>query len=387
MAGFLYPVRQSQHWALDLIAQKIGLSYETALEHEDSSNYGFKPALEEYASKAVKRLEPASFRRWWLPLLVVAFSLTLLPVSPFRSSPRLIGVPDSLNPFANETTVPNEQTTPPNEPESQATEVQPPNTQPDTPSAETGSPQTLDDASGTSGEGLSDISQNVADKEALSRFLENLREREIPNEPATDAPTPNTPQPNNANGQPNEEGTTQTQDASQSENASAEQGGQQENAGESTGEQNAQSATENAQGENPEGSDSSDQAGNNNEAQANEQGLNSSGEKPDSDGPSQNSPNQSADEGSDGSGNMPSASSQSQGLNGEGQRQEPEFLEGSLSRGDSNLAGTVRLPGSSEQEAGNFGVTPSGFQRAEEQAVTEGRIPIEYQEIVKNYFR
>jgi hypothetical protein len=68
-------------------------------------------------------------------------------------------------------------------------------------------------------------------------------------------------------------------------------------------------------------------------------------------------------------------------------QQDPEFLPGRVQGGANNIAGTVRLPGETSQTVFPQGSAPSSFSRAEEEALTEGRIPLEYQEIIRNYFQ
>ena len=102
--GFLFPVGKAHSWALDLIAKDTGLSYQTALEQQDKvqeSAYNLLEPLNQHAHKMIRRLSEPSLRRWWLPLLVLAFGLTLLPVSPFSSSPRALGLPSNLNPLGS----------------------------------------------------------------------------------------------------------------------------------------------------------------------------------------------------------------------------------------------------------------------------------------------
>jgi hypothetical protein len=63
-----------------------------------------------------------------------------------------------------------------------------------------------------------------------------------------------------------------------------------------------------------------------------------------------------------------------------------EFLPGRLGRGPQNTGGAVRLPGSDRVEI-PLGSAPGSFGSAVEKAVTEGDIPVDYQEIIRNYFR
>ena len=386
LIGLFYPVKGSIAWAQKHISKTIGQSYQTSLEYAGQLPYDLDDALFKYTKRALNKLEPPHFKRWWLPLMVVSLGLTLLPYSPFRSLPRTVGIPGiDGTPFSETPT--QEQTITESTPESpEANQEQSPN---QLESQETGRPQTLDDAPGSNSQSLSDLAENVADEEALSRFLDNMREQEIANQPERpDEPPPTTPEPNSAQGNPNEEGDTEGNQNSQNGQTNEQESAEQDQGqGEQTQSGEEASPGETDEGQNPEASDSSSQANDSNEPQSEDQGVASSGEQPDSQGPTQNSPNEAEEEGADGSGINSSASRESLGLNNEEPLAEPEFLQGQISQGESNLAGTVRLPGSTNQEPGSFGPTAEGFQRAEEQAVTEGRIPIEYQEIIKNYFR
>jgi len=66
--------------------------------------------------------------------------------------------------------------------------------------------------------------------------------------------------------------------------------------------------------------------------------------------------------------------------------QAPELLEGQIRSDETTIAGEVRLPGSDQIDVPD-GASTQEFDRAVERAIAEGRIPVEYQEILKNYFR
>lgn len=70
----------------------------------------------------------------------------------------------------------------------------------------------------------------------------------------------------------------------------------------------------------------------------------------------------------------------------EGQTAPPEFLEGVLRNGPDNPGGAIRLPGSGDVTL-PAGSSVEGYRRAAEQAVTEGNVPLEYQEVIRRYFR
>lgn len=384
--GLFYPSKNNLNWALKHIEKSTGLSYQTALEHPSALPYGLDTALNSYAKRSLSRLEAANFRRWWLPLMVISFGLTLLPYTPFRSSPRSVGLPGLENNFLTGTNA--EKQNPAETLERQA-EQDPQQASPNqVNSQETSRPQTLDDALGSNGQGLNDLAENVADEKALSRFLENLRERELAEENQTTPPAPQrATEPSSRQGQAGQEGDADSQQQAQSAEEQANSEGQpQEGEGNSSENGRDGEQTSSSTEPTPENSDSSSEASSSSENQAQDQGASSSGEQAADDGSSQ-SQLDGSDEGNDGSGIGSSTARESLGLNSELNRDDPEFLQGQLQQGASNLAGTVRLPGASDQEIASFGPAAEGFQRAEEQAVTEGRIPIEYQEIIKNYFR
>jgi hypothetical protein len=69
-----------------------------------------------------------------------------------------------------------------------------------------------------------------------------------------------------------------------------------------------------------------------------------------------------------------------------GDASDPEQLESNLQEGVINVGGQVRLPGDDEVSLPP-GSAPEVFERGIEQALSEGRIPVEYQEILRSYFR
>lgn len=69
-----------------------------------------------------------------------------------------------------------------------------------------------------------------------------------------------------------------------------------------------------------------------------------------------------------------------------GQAGAPELLPGVLQDGPENPAGTVRLPGDTEVYLPP-GRAPTEYQAAAEEALTEGDLPLAYQEVIRRYFR
>ncbi len=63
-----------------------------------------------------------------------------------------------------------------------------------------------------------------------------------------------------------------------------------------------------------------------------------------------------------------------------------EALPGILGPGPETVGGRVRLPGR-DSDVAPTAVSAERFERAVEQAVTDGSVPVPYQEIIRNYFR
>ncbi len=387
LIGLFFPIKKSLDWSQKYIAKSIGLSYQTALENNEDLPYGFQESLASYIKKVLVRLEPPKFRRWWLPILVVSFGLVLLPVSPFRATPRALGLPFGETLTPEEARQQQERTE--QAQETRTEEEQDPDgaDAKEVVSQETNNPQTLEDTAGASGQSLTDLSENVADEEALSRFLDNLSEREIPPEQENQLENQPNIQPSSADGS-QEDATPQAEGAENSQSSSNSSEGSNEDQPSNTGEEQAEQSPSQGEGQGEdEGSDSSAETGDSDETQSDQEGASSTGEQADTNGPTENSSDESVDQGSDGAGENASISQASTGIEEDAPTDDPEFLQGELSQGESNLAGTVRLPGASQESFDPSQLSATDFQRAQEQAVTEGRIPIEYQEIIRNYFR
>ncbi len=70
----------------------------------------------------------------------------------------------------------------------------------------------------------------------------------------------------------------------------------------------------------------------------------------------------------------------------DGEGTEPDLLPGVLQFGPENPAGVVRLPGE-EEVALPPGRSPADYRSAAEEALTEGDLPLAYQEVIRRYFR
>lgn len=385
LAGLAYPVRGLASWALSWISQRAGLSYQTALELDQNDPYGFNEAIRKRALMTTNRLEPPQSPRWWLPLTALAFGLALLPFTPFRDSNRFAGVnvPSGLqgSPAATsdafETETPEPETA--SQPES-AADI------PDTPSAGEDDPSTERDFDETTAEAPPEgVSSDSSEEEALSRFTENLSEREPPEQtnPFDSVPPETETQTSDEVG----EGEPNTQAPSEGESQEqAQQGQGEQQAGEQEGSQEAgeQDASEGGQEETP----STDaQAEGEQQGEQESQGGQDSTASEASEQGAQEEQAGLEEGGNDAAGQGATAADASETTDLSNQEQaEPEFVQGQLDEGPSSLGGTVRLPGSDEDGASVTG-SPGSFNQAEEQAITEGRIPVEYQDIVRNYFR
>jgi hypothetical protein len=65
---------------------------------------------------------------------------------------------------------------------------------------------------------------------------------------------------------------------------------------------------------------------------------------------------------------------------------EPEALPGMILPGTETPGGRVRLPGRHDGHVPE-GASVEGYERAVEQAITDGAVPAAYQEVIRNYFR
>jgi hypothetical protein len=414
-------------WALAWIREQAGLSYETALEqHSKEQNqqdeFGFSASLKERAVEEASRLTLPKYQAWWLPMLAVALGLAFLPLipsitnlpSPLTTQPTATTLPETTNQTAN--------TVDPSQPQQTSEPVAEPPPDGQAPSQETSGTDTSQLSDANSSSSASSDTQS-ADEQALDQFLENLRQNEPPQEQAPDVDLSSVMQPSGGRGgqasdedrasRPRSEQTNPFSQAGENESGEAQQNQQAQNNAENTegeqdqqgqeqqgqeqgqenGEQQAQSqegqeGAEDASSEtSQEGTDRQPQQGEGQQAEG-EQGQEGAGES------GMNGEAQSADRGSDsgqnaeGAGSLPGSPAEgtSEELAGSSQ-QNPDFLPGQVGEGPNNIAGTARLPGETEELVFPQGSAPGSFSRAEEEALTEGRIPLEYQEVIRNYFR
>ncbi|MGL4609555.1 MAG: hypothetical protein ACRCYY_07695 [Trueperaceae bacterium] len=436
VAGFLVE-RSMKAWSLAWIRERSGLSYETALEKAQQErvqrekaqqdSFGFATTVQKRALESAAQLTPPTYQAWWLPPLVVALGFAFLPLIP-----KLNALPTTLTarPPTTNTNTPNAPATPeqpnpqrPNQPEANTSSTSPAT-----------SPREADTSGleGSSNTGSGNPNNQTADEEALGEFLDNLKQQQPP---STDVDTdlssvmpqsqratsgnqdsssqPRSEQPRSE--QPRSEPTNPFSQASQSEGERAQQEqAQQEQTQQGEGEE-TQSQTEqqaqqseggqnegagaNEQPENQSGTSEQQQSTSQQNTEANQEGSEPPTEGNEGEEGQQGGGGQSANaegegrsesdsgQNADGAGNLPGTPVAQDSDDIGTSQQSPEFLEGQVTESASNTAGTVRLPGESEGTAFPETNAPSTFSRAEEEALTEGRIPLEYQEVIRNYFR
>lgn len=410
LAGALWPVRRSVLEAFRTIAEQAGLAYQTHLEHRGGADpYGLLQAAETQARLSVRGVVPPARSAWWLPLASLAVALVVLtaftggPASWLRGATGVpdggvSGTPPSAPPPV--TDLAREQADDPTA--SDATEPPAAPEQADAPSeADDRGPGGGADEAAEAADGAGGL-----EREALDRFLESLRERPRVSESA------------GALSDADRDGVRDDADADLAE---AEVRGEVEEAPDDRDRTPDGRGDETGEGERsvevPAGNGETDDVGD--EAADLDDGV------ADGTGPG---PDPDAEQGEDGAaeadeqpGEAPTTSSEGapdedDGTAGFGPEQgeldagtgdeagvgpgtpmgqddqvpppagELEALPGMLGPGPETLGGRVRLPGRDSDLA----PTPSAaerFERAIEQAVTDGSVPVSFQEIIRNYFR
>lgn len=380
-AGLLLPTRRAREGALAWISRQGGLAYETALEHPApeaaDDPYGLRGALLERAVAAEQRLEPPESPAWWLPLLALALGLLLLPAVGLRGGPGPAGLPPVGPPGAASPPASEER-------REDAGEVEEVGTEP-SPERARGPDGAPSDATEGTAEATGDAGPPT-DREALDRFVDNLRRRppevETPvtetRSPGRTAPAPTTPPEEGPErtGDPEEGRTGEGRPGEDGEGDEARPGGE-DRPGEEEGAQDGQGEQEgDAQGAEPDpaGGDAATREG-----AAPEPGTGGP------DGPGDERP----DEEQEGPGGGAGARGTADGLAGRLDAPpagEAEALRGRLGVGPETPGGAIRLPGEADGPLPR-GEAGAAYRRELERAVTEGRIPVEYQEIIRNYFR
>ena len=402
----VWPLRHGLSAAFETIAQQAGLAYQTHVEHTGRSDpHGLLAAASVQARLSIRGVTPPRQGAWWLPLAALALAVWLLasvvggPGGWFATTPS--GSPE-LGPTAPSPPSPIV-SEPESEPEAEAEEVEAaePGAGPPPPAPpERGPGSSADDAVGDSdAEGL--------EREALERFLDSVRER------------PSFSEAELAAAEAERDGVRDDADA---DVASAELGPEEDESegfgdGQPTpSDRPAEDATRDQTFELPGGdpadpdSDGLDEeqrpddgadAGDGDDAPeaAGDEALGEEGTEPDDDAvpqPERNGDDTGAAGVASDEPGLDAGSGEDAGIGAgspvEGDDQVPdaagelEALPGLLGPGPETLGGRVRLPGR-DSELTLEGGDAARFERAAEQAVTDGSVPVTYQEIIRNYFR
>lgn len=411
LIGAVWPLRRGVDTALASIRRQTGLSYETALGLLQSGDqtavpagtgdgggqgaggdpgagaddtYGFGQAVLERAALSIRGYESEPRPAWWLPALVVAVALVLVPeflgasTTPFtRPAPTAPG-------SGSEGVLEAEQMPEPAPPEPPAPgRAEPPGAAPGRDEEQPEAPVT-------------DLPEGDAEGQApLARYLQSLRERPA----ASGAPTDGSAAPDDAadadrQGESEPRDGESGQQSGPSEPTDREPTGTSDDPVDSPNNTGGPEEADPGQEDGAEGDGSADADG--------EEGDEGSG--PDAQQPDEG---QAGAGGEDGDGAMEVSAgigdagsdqegADSAGLGGStpgealtdptGAGGQQEQLPGVLRDGPETVAGSVRLPGSTDVELPP-GASYAPYQSAAEEALSEGDLPLDYQEIIRRYFR
>lgn len=417
LVGALWPLGDRSRAALRLIRQQSGLSYETALDllegrHEpglgpvpradEDDPYGLKRAVIERARLGVRGFQGEARPAWWLPALLIAAALVALPAVAPELAPAA-----SRQAGSGATGAPQEPAADPLDAPEAAAPQPPAPGRADAPAVGSGADERAESP------GAAPPDEGAAGQAPLSRYLESLRER-----PAPDGGVPTESADEGAGEAPDDRGTSGDSAGRNQGQGSSRQAGE-PSAGEQGGAEPG--ATPPAGTEGPSGESVESGAGGGEEPQAapaaaedgsdpaaegtargeGELGQDEAGERleeggsaasggGDQDGGEQTAAGSSetgeAGEGADSAGLGAGAieSTTADGLDGADGQQEQ--LRGVLREGPESVAGSVRLPGNDEVDLPS-GTSFAPYQGAAEEALTEGDLPLDYQEIIRRYFR
>ena len=404
--GLAIPVRGAMAQALSSIRRRAGLSYETALDvlaTDGSDEFGLRGSVVERARLAVRDVRPEQPPAWWLPVLALALGLTLFSFGEVLSG---VGGAGGQSGGIDGAPTPGPADTPAAaEPEREDDAIAPPEEAPGQAEEDPESTR-RDEDDEAEGRSATPPSGDVGGDAPLSRFLDSLRERPDSPENNEEAGAPGSP-----GGQPPraQDPTSPGDQQGDAERVDLEQGPSSQ-AGESQGDPQQEQAQGQTEGD-PEGGDEGDGSDQEGEGDSGESGDDpGSGQPQSGDQPGEGGATPSAgqepgesqgdsqaagitpDDGS-GAGDPEEAlgagaggGEESEAGAAQAEGGDPELLPGILQDGPENPAGTVRLPGDAEV-ALPPGRSPADYQSAAEEALTEGDLPLEYQEIIRQYFQ
>ena len=380
--GLVWPVPDSRRWALARIGEQTGLAYETALSLEggEQDAHGLRPLVRGRARAGIAGMELPAQQEWWLAAFTVAAVLLLLPtlrlVPPWHAAapppPPAGGI--TADATQDDDAAEDEETA---EAAPVAAADEPEEALPARATAADPGSQASAAAPGTGRDG------REGEAEVLDRFLDNLRERRDPQAagalPLSETPAAADTVPEDRSGD-DAEGTAPGDGGDDGAAAGREDGaapagtaaadGTDEAADPATGDDAADpGAPAGATGDEPPGGGPAPQAG------------------PDGgDGDGAETPGL-GDGAGDSAGGGPGPEGTAAPDRPEtAAGQEPELLEGQLTGGPVNLGGDVRLPGFSDVDLPP-GAAASDYGRAVERSLSGGNVPLDYQEVIRDYFR
>ncbi len=387
LVGLAWPQPSAERRALRWVGERAGLAYETAWETAERDDpQGLLDAVRTQGRLTIRALRMPNHTPWWAPAMVLSLAMWLMAsLGALPQGGSLFGggsFQESLGPqppTGSPAAATDDGAEPP------ADELPPPPVEAGG-GAPTGTPGAGQGGAGT--ESIGGQGGEATDRDALERFVEGLRNRpQEEEEGAAQAAVPVAPgdEGEGEEGDPEGEGTRESDgtpgdgsgQAGESEgggDGDADQDGDQAGQGEEGDEQAGQEGDPaGGEGDAPAGSDDADAGQGQQQGQgAGEAGMDAfdAGE---------------GDEGGLGGG-TPAELPMALGL--EGDLADPQSLEGLLGAGPEQVVGGLMLPGYGEDGAAFL--APGGaasYQRAVEQALIDGDLPVPYQEVIRNYFR
>jgi hypothetical protein len=399
-----WPLPNKLDAAFLAIARQAGLAYQTHVEyHGRDDPHGLLSAAAVQARLSIRGVTPPRQGAWWLPLAALAVAIWLLATVVGGPGSWFASQPSPTPELGRSAPTPTPPTPPPGvqEPESEGEpELEDP---PPEPAAAAPEPSRSDGGSDRGADdGAPEGQSEGLEREALDRFLDSLRERPRLSEEElaaaeaerdgvredADADLEAAEVRGEAEGDEAERGELRPtdrfdEDAERDDRLDQVGGGDPREAdgfeeadfGDESGDTEGFAEGESEEGDGQEGFEPSDDGVPQPESAGEEAGAPSLGD--DEQGPD-------AGMGEDAGVGV--------GTPDEGHDAVPEpagdleALPGILRTGPESLGGRVRLPGR-DTEVELQGGDVARYERAVEQAVTDGSVPVTYQEIIRNYFR
>lgn len=380
--GLAWPQRDQAPAALRWIGARAGLAYETAIEAgERSDRFGLFDAVRMQGRLAIRDVAVPGPSPWWLPAALLAATLWAWGA--------FVGVPWSA-PWAPAGSVPGAPSPAPVAPPAVAEPAEAPPTE-EAPASDPSVPRSDEASTGEPGGegGATDGSGadgSASERDALERFVEGLREREVepPGAAAADVAEDDAEddaegadEPRRAEGDERGDGAEANADA-RDQGGDGEAGGDEASDGDGEGEETAgEPGDETGDGEDP---GQADAPGDGAEQEAGDPAA--EGE----DGAQAGAAGVEAGEDPGDAGLGAGAEGDASDAVGEDPRS-PDALPSILGSGPETPVGGVSLPGAEGEQAFPEGAAGAPFRRAVEEALTEGEVPVSYQEVIRNYFR